>query len=191
MERKELEFHADSLPGPPSQLHSAEVTVAHGVGATLGCCPEASAEGCMGAKPWERRGPSRLTPVLSTVRLEVLCHQLVAHRPALHVAVLRAHSDRPHVQVPLPPTTLPVCAPHLFLIPIFSCSSFCLLFVSFSLKHVLFKNELCVIYFINFVLCFIVCGFYFSPSFRPLLSVLAVRGVVCESGGHGPLSSQR
>lgn len=90
MEGKELEFHADSLPGPPSQLHSAEVTVAHGVGATLGCCPEASAEGCVGRSPGRggRAASPCLTPVLSTVRLEVLCHQLVAHRPALHVAVL-------------------------------------------------------------------------------------------------------
>lgn len=48
---------------------------------------------------------SSIPPLSSTGGLEVLRHQPVPDGPALHLAVLRAHRHRPHVQVPPPHTT--------------------------------------------------------------------------------------
>lgn len=77
-------------------------------------------EGLRGRDRWEGLcGPHALAlpswltcRVSSAVRLEVLRHQPVAHGPALHVAVLRAHGHRAHVQVPPPPPpglAFPIC----------------------------------------------------------------------------------
>ena len=58
MDGKELEFRADSLLGPPSQLHSAEVTVAHGGGRDTGLLSRGQCTGMRGGEaPGEAGGP--------------------------------------------------------------------------------------------------------------------------------------
>lgn len=58
MEGKELEFHADSLLGARSQLHSAEVTVAHGDGSDTGLLSRGQCTGMRGGEaPGEAGGP--------------------------------------------------------------------------------------------------------------------------------------
>uniref|UniRef100_A0AAQ5BGE9 Potassium voltage-gated channel subfamily Q member 2 n=1 Tax=Homo sapiens TaxID=9606 RepID=A0AAQ5BGE9_HUMAN len=88
-----------------------------------------SASGCPGPnqevrKVTPRTGDTRQGPV----GLEILRHQPLAHRPALHVAVLRANGHRAHVQVPPPGTchqaTVSFFIFHLFLNPTFCCSLF-------------------------------------------------------------------
>lgn len=82
------------------------------------------------------------------VRLEVLRHQPVAHGPALHMAVLRAHGHRAHVQVPpSPPPRLAarrfpsVLKPHFWLFIILIDFFVCFFFFE---MYVFFKKGFCV-----------------------------------------------
>lgn len=110
---------------------------------------------CRGGERREASDPRRFP---SAVGLEVLRHQSVPHGPALHVAVLRAHRDRAHVQVP---AARPACAaapgihflfvlkPHFLLFMIF-------IDFSFFLNNVCtFQGVLCVIYFAVLILFFV------------------------------------
>lgn len=98
--------------------------------------------------------------VLSIGGLEILCHQPVPDGPALHLAVLRTHCHRPHVQVPSPQppsstaTFVIPLPPYLFLSGYIVLSIYLLFF---RLKKLISRAGICFFlskfFFFYFLLC--------------------------------------
>lgn len=143
--------------------------------------------------PHARALPSRLTRHVSpTVCLEVLRHQPVAHGPALHVAVLRAHGHGAHVQVPPPPPvpsrrlgrSFPICSETPFFLMFIIFIDFCLFF---SLKFMCFSkwSSVCGYFAVDFAL-FHSSQFFFTSTPPPPHLASSPGTWCCGHCGDGP-----